>query len=560
MTPGKKGKFTASFVLPDTTDAIALKFLQGKKEDNNGGNGYFFPVKGRQGQDLKGTAYSMSVLCGGFYPAGIENANQALAEKYLKQYLEGQDATSLGYTNYLMHLTRLKDTAAVCSLLARHKEYTLREDDYYYPANLANRFCKNKALADAITQHMIVSHPQGNWRFKPWYDSLSASKTMAEQFVWLKAFEMAYPNDEAAKEYAWFTLGSTVIYSAANQMDAGVFAEMDRRLQPTKFEKQRLASLYNSFAWKCVTKDTLLPLAAQYSAKSLQLLDMLGQTLEGKYPFYSKTTYRQNLRESYFSNADTYGYILYKLGKYDSASHYLNLAAEGKQWKNSEINGRFFDALEKTALPAQVLDKMDLALENDGYIPAMEAQYLRVAGAAGVANPGAQLAAKLAAAKEKKYRKLRSKMIDQEAPAFALSDLSSKQVSLASLKGKMVVLDFWATWCGPCIASFPGMQKVVAANKSNPNLEILFMNTWQNEPDEVTHVKEWAAKNPYTFHIVMDAEDKVVKAYGVDGIPTKFVIDKNGRIRFKSVGYNGSTDKTFEEMQMMIEVAAEAGK
>jgi peroxiredoxin len=148
------------------------------------------------------------------------------------------------------------------------------------------------------------------------------------------------------------------------------------------------------------------------------------------------------------------------------------------------------------------------------------------------------------------------KMINDPAPKFALKDLSGNTVSLDELKGKVVVVDFWATWCGPCKASFPGMQTALNKYKDDPNVKFVFVDTWESKkPEEMKkNADEFIAKNKYNFHVVLDTDDKVIGSYAVDGIPTKFVIDPESRIRFKAVGYDGSADKLVDEISIMVDV------
>ena len=157
---------------------------------------------------------------------------------------------------------------------------------------------------------------------------------------------------------------------------------------------------------------------------------------------------------------------------------------------------------------------------------------------------------------------LAKEMINKPAPMFALKDLKGKTVSLADLKGKVIIVDFWATWCGPCKASFPGMQMALNKYKDNPNVKFVFIDTWEREENYLPGVKKFIADSKYTFNVLMDEKDndgkqaKIVTAYGVEGIPTKFVLDGNGNIRFKHIGFSGGADELVDEVSIMIDMAA----
>ncbi|TDJ56759.1 MAG: TlpA family protein disulfide reductase [Ignavibacteria bacterium] len=156
------------------------------------------------------------------------------------------------------------------------------------------------------------------------------------------------------------------------------------------------------------------------------------------------------------------------------------------------------------------------------------------------------------AAKEKLIEKLKNDMILEPAPTFTLFDIDGNKVSFNDYRGKIIILDFWATWCGPCLASFPGMKKAVEKYENDSRIKFLFINTWERVEEKTKNAADFILKNDYPFHVLVDDENKVIEKYKVSGIPTKFIIDSEGNIRFKSIGFAGSDDKLVEELSTMI--------
>jgi len=117
------------------------------------------------------------------------------------------------------------------------------------------------------------------------------------------------------------------------------------------------------------------------------------------------------------------------------------------------------------------------------------------------------------------------------APDFKLMGLDGKEVSLASLKGKVVLLDFWATWCGPCKAAMPTMQKLHDEYASK-GVVILGVNTWEQKADAA---KDYMASKKFTYGCLLKGDD-LATAYGISGIPTLVIIGKDGTIVEIEVG------------------------
>jgi len=139
------------------------------------------------------------------------------------------------------------------------------------------------------------------------------------------------------------------------------------------------------------------------------------------------------------------------------------------------------------------------------------------------------------------------------APDFVMQDVTGREVRLSDFKGKVVILDFWATWCGPCIASFPHAQEIAARYKDQ-DVVVLASGT----SDTIAAFKQWIPKNQPKYpnlQFVFDPNARntptfeqraSASLYGVTGIPTQFIIGRDGKIAATLVGNNGKEDARAE--------------
>ena len=122
--------------------------------------------------------------------------------------------------------------------------------------------------------------------------------------------------------------------------------------------------------------------------------------------------------------------------------------------------------------------------------------------------------------------------IGDSAPDFQLEDTSGNKVSLVDLRGKVVLVNFWATWCPPCRAEMPSMEKLNKA-MANDDFVMLAINV---EEDGRTVMPAFLKKTPHTFPILYDDQGTVQELYGVYRFPESFVIRKDGVIDDKVTG------------------------
>ena len=119
------------------------------------------------------------------------------------------------------------------------------------------------------------------------------------------------------------------------------------------------------------------------------------------------------------------------------------------------------------------------------------------------------------------------------APSFSLQDTDGNTYTLKSLRGRVILLNFWATWCPPCRREMPSMERLYQRFREEDFL-VLAVNQWE-DPDQVFAFMGQLDTHP-SFPILFDPQSTVSAAYGVKGLPTTFLVNKQGQLTHRAVG------------------------
>jgi peroxiredoxin len=409
-----------------------------------------------------------------------------------------------------------------------------------------------------IEFYKMISHPDGIKK----YEEIANNKYPLGLVAQRRDFSAITPMEDSEekisrlKEFIMKFSESGVVPAAQGQIIRMYLASKDYEKLKTYLSenKENIKSfLYYDAAHKILKAEGDASLALE--------ITMLGdearnyEKLKEKKPVYlSESQWLKQKEELKSFGSFSRGRALYELNRTREALNDLKGAWEKSKGENPEINLYYTKALMiegkyETAFDV-VSELISEGASSSELNKLFEEIYIKVKG---TGNGYKEHAAALT---KKSYKKiaaqLEKEMINEPAPDFKLVDLDGNEVSFEQYKGKIVIIDFWATWCGPCLQSFPALKNSVEKYKDNEEVKFLFINTWERVQDKKKNAADFIAKNSYPFHVLMDQDNKVIEQYKVSGIPTKFIIDKNGNIRFKSIGFSGSIDKLVTEIDVMI--------
>ena len=579
-----KDSWKGSYQLPEHAAFVALKFYQGDLKnpeaiDNHQGRGYIQPVLNNKGKAISGTylaeASLMAGLTGDFTLTSFvtPSKDKQLIDSLLRKE---EDVTKHIPGPLLFNFLDLKQLTMPAEdfnvfadgLLKNELKNKNLSEEFLSQLNRYYSKLKNAEGSALVEALIFKNYPKSpTARFIAFRKSTDGKygkdfEKGAEDF--LKAFPYSeWKKSPDRMSYIYYTLhrglGTQYFESGQNDKFLGLFKEIDfktaneiYRWNLTKGQlmgkgDQKLLYRFSSF---------IIPYLVERQKDQSYLIDFENDAEKAQ----------QNADEQLDNRLFTHIYFANKQGDFTAANESFKYLSEKGKYGNADLNALHLNVLEKLNDTQSVKPLLEASVAANAVTPIM---FVKLK----------EIYKKEHNGKEEGYEKylfdltpankrnemqahVMANMVNYPLVPFSLENADGKMVNSKDWANQIVVIDFWATWCRPCIEAFPGMQLLVDQYAKDTKVGIYMIGTMQFG-DYKTKSVNYVRSEGYRFNLLHDAvgakgdQDQVFKSlvplFKSSAIPRKIII-KDGVVRYSSEGYSGSPSQLRDELSTAIEI------
>jgi thiol-disulfide isomerase/thioredoxin len=585
LKPGAAG-WQTTYTLPANCAFAALRFYQGpvstaEDTDSLAQQGFYFVPRDKKGRKLPGGAlgeaiYRMPSLdrqLPAFFPRRATPPAPAELTALLNEELARPGAAPRQFAGPYMALERAalgpefktKGGAALAPLQAALPE---AETDLMELARIYRYELKDEAQASQVEAAIKQRYPHGRFARMQAYSAFTRNNPPEQILRDGEKFLVDFP----AQELDLATSGQAHLYFetyrllASTYFDAKAYNRMlaKRALWDFKLENEIYRwNITRAHAFKTMPLDTL------YRVSTVLMQDLLAKANDNSYiergvftPAQAKVQAREQLDKRLITQIA----LLHDLHKDQEALGYFAHFSDQGRYADATTNELHLHLLDRLHRSADVVPLLESSSRANALTPALTARLKQEYQTSHKGLAGYdQYLATLRSPEEiaKLHAEVERNLTNHEYTPFALEDANGQLVRSSDWEGKIVVLDFWATWCGPCIRAFPGMQMLVDKYAKDPQVDFYFVGTMQ-EGDYKAKDINYLKQEGYRFKLLLDAVNTKTKEQDVvfrsfvpffhsSGIPRKVIL-KDGIMRYTSEGYSGSPSQLAEEISYAIEL------
>lgn len=558
----KSGNTYTGTVQTDTsTTLVFFSFSADKKFDNNANNGYWIQLydgdKIKKGSNLSVALYYQFFGRNTGVEANNDKALEYMEEEF-KMYPESKKANLISYARLYSQVKKDDAPAMIQKEIESEIKSGLKEESDYTTLQNLYSIAKLPQQSTLINNLIKEKFPTGKWTIGETIRKFNMEEDISKKEQMLDEISTKIKTDSNWKylepSLSYFQQSIPQAYTAKQDWDG-----MKNAIKKYNIKDADRAGLYNNSAWEIQKTKKDLKEAEEMSAIASKWAKSEWKKPTNEKPGYlTKKQWDKSRENTYALYADTYAMVMYRLGNYKKGFPYTNDAAiKIDKGNDADMNNTYALFAEKELSRKKYVKQLQQFVK-DGKSTSDITDILKRAYLKNHKSENGFNDYLLALEKDsylKMVAELKQGILKDSVPSFSLVDLQGNKINIQDLKNKIVIVDFWATWCGPCKASFPAMQKMVTKYKDDADVKFVFVDTWETNNNKEKNAGDFIAANKYDFHVLMDNDSKVVEKFKVSGIPTKFVIDKNGTIRFKAIGFDGSDDKLVAELSAMIDIS-----